>query len=274
MVQKGQLERPFPEWTSVLPVNDALGNSEYNALQIMLQKRFTAGTSFTASYTWSKMMSDVVDGRWNDATAVFGAGAIRSWYCFACEHAVSSYDVPHRFVLSGTGELPLGKGKQIGSNWHGPIQAILGGWQANAIITLAMGQPLVPIMAQNTTFSFGGGQHPNPTGVSPDPGSAKSYLEWVNPAAFAQPASFTFGSFARTLTAVRADWTRNMDFSLFKNFRITERLHAALRAEAFNFTNTPILGAPNVSVGSPTFGVISSQSNAPRQVQLGLKLLF
>src|SRR5579884_393620 len=70
------------------------------------------------------------------------------------------------------------------------------------------------------------------------------------------------------------DWTRNLDFSLFKNFQIKERFQLQFRAEAFNITNTPIFNRPNTTFGSSAFGVVSSQSNVPRQIQLALKLMF
>src|SRR5579875_230693 len=109
---------------------------------------------------------------------------------------------------------------------------------------------------------------------SPSLGSAQSINQWFTPAAFAQPASFTFGNLARTIGNVRSDWTRNLDFSLFKNFQIKERFQLQFRAEAFNITNTPIFNRPNTTFGSSAFGVVSSQSNVPRQIQLALKLMF
>ncbi len=271
MVQAGQLERPFPEWTSVTPTDAGWGNSNYEALQAMFQKRYTNGTTFTASYTWSKMMSDGIDGRWNDA--VGAAGFLRNWYCLECEYAVNSYDVPQRLVLSAASMLPFGEGKRFGSSWRGVTNAVLGGWQANGILTLASGMPLVFSTAQNTSFSFGGGQHPNLVG-NPATGFTQSIDEWFNTAAFAQPANFTFGNLGRTETAVRQDWTRDLDFSLFKNFTFKERYQLQFRAEAFNLTNVPIFGGPDTALGTPGFGVIGGQANAPRTFQLALKFMF
>ena len=79
---------------------------------------------------------------------------------------------------------------------------------------------------------------------------------------------------SRTYTGVRMDKTKNLDFSLFKNFQITERFRLAFRAEAFNLTNTPVFGAPGTTVNGANFGIITGQSNTPRNVQLGLKLVF
>ena len=277
-IQQQQLERPWPLWTAVEPYNAAIGNSVYHALQMMLQKRFVNGSSFIAGYTWSKMTSDVVDGRWNDATAVFGVGSVQNWYCLACEHGVSSYDVPHRFTFSGVGQLPVGKGRKWGSNMPGVLNQIIGGWQVNAIMTIASGMPLLPRVAQNTTNISGAGQRPNSVpGASQSLGSQRTLYQWFNTAAFSQPANFTFGGAPRTMTAVRQDLTKNIDLSLFKNFNIKEKAQIQFRAEAFNFSNTPIFSQPNTSCcasNNTAFGIISGQSNGARNVQLALKVLF
>jgi hypothetical protein len=116
-----QLLRPYPLWTGVTAAGAAYGDSEYNALQVMLQKWLAGGTSFVAGYTWWKLMSDVSDGIWSSP------GSIRSSYCLRCEHSPSSYDVPHRFTFTGVGELPFGRGKRRGSSMPGVANQILGG---------------------------------------------------------------------------------------------------------------------------------------------------
>ncbi|HZT31961.1 MAG TPA: carboxypeptidase-like regulatory domain-containing protein [Bryobacteraceae bacterium] len=271
-VQQGQLLRPFPAWQTVAADGTAIGNSEYDALQVSFTKRYTNGVSLIAGYTWSKLMSDVADGLWNDS-AHNGSGAYRSWYCVRCEHSPSSYDVPHRFTLSAVGELPFGKGKPIGSNWNPVINGFLGGWQANGLLTLASGQPLFFYTAANNSYTFGGGQHPDVVG-NPVLSSGKSIYQWFNTAAFAQPANFSSGNLARSYTGVRQDLTRNLDFSLFKNLAFKERYQFQFRAEAFNITNTPVFAAPGTTINGANFGIITGQSNVPRSLQLALKFLF
>ena len=270
-VQYGQLLRPYPEWQTVSLDGEAVGNSEYEALQISFTKRFSKGLSLIGSYTWSKTMSDVDDGQWNGAATT--GGAIRSNYCRRCEHSVSTYDVPSRFTLSFVGELPFGKGKRFGNNMNRVVDTMLGGWQANGVLSLASGQPLLFGVAANNTYSFGGGEHPDVVG-NPVLSSGKNIYEWFNTSAFAQPANYTFGTLSRTYTGVRADMLRNLDFSMFKNFSVRERIKLQFRAEAFNVTNTPVFAAPGTTVNGVNFGVITGQSNAPRALQLALKLLF
>jgi hypothetical protein len=213
-------------------------------------------------------MTDGADGLWS------GPGAIRNWDCRRCEYAVSSYDQPHRFVTNVTYELPLGKGKAIGSTWNSFTNAVLGEWQMNGIFTLSMGQPLRFTTPQNTTFSYGGGQTPDTTGVSADLGSKRTIDRWFDTSQFSQPKDFTFGTVARNHPTLRNQGAKNLDFSLFKRFRVTERARLEFRGEAFNLTNTPLFAAPGATVNTSTFGVVTSQENAPRQVQLGLKILF
>ncbi len=90
---------------------------------------------------------------------------------------------------------------------------------------------------------------------------------------FTQPAPFTFGNVSRTLPDVRGPGVRNLDFSLFKNFELHERLSLQVRAEAFGATNTPTFNDPNQNFNAVAFGQITGAGGA-RQVQFGLKLLF
>jgi len=272
-VARQQLLRPYPLWTSVQPLYAGWGNSTYNALQASLQKRFSSGSSFVAGYTWSKTLTDSVDGFWGDALYV--NSTYQDWYCRRCDKAVSSYDIPHRFTFSGMQELPFGKGKRWLSALPGVAEHVLGGWQINYVVTLSNGLPLLLKVNQNNTYFYGAGQRPNVTGVSPVlPEGQQSRDKWFNTAAFAQPANFTFGNAPRTMTAVRNDWIRNVDFSLFKNFSVKDILKIQFRSEAFNFMNTAFMGSPNTAVGSSSFGIISGQANSPRILQFALRIMF
>jgi hypothetical protein len=98
--------------------------------------------------------------------------------------------------------------------------------------------------------------------------------EYFDTSVFSQPEPFTFGNVGRYLPDVRQPGTKNWDFSLFKNFDLREDLRLQFRAEMFNFTNTPVFGAPNVALNNNNFGRITGQANSPRQIQFGLKLLW
>jgi len=170
--------------------------------------------------------------------------------------------------------LPFGRGKKWGSNWNIVTNYVLGGWQLNAIATMGSGRPLLMEVANNTSYSFGGGQHPDSVPGVSQKVSDKSRFEWFNTNAYALPAPYTFGNMARTMTAVRQDWTRNLDLSLFKNFSIKEKATIQLRAEAFNFTNSVIFSSPGTVIGRSDFGIVNGQDNGPRVIQMAMKLTF
>jgi hypothetical protein len=242
------------------------GNSNYHSLQAKLEKRFSSGNSVVVAYTFSKLLSDGADNAWDSA-------AQTNYYCRACDKSVSPYDQRHRFVTSFTYEMPFGKGKSVGSNWNSFLNALLGQWQINGIATVNSGLNLQFNVPQNTSFSFGGNQRPDVTNV-PAKLDDPTILRWFNTEAFAIPRQYTFGTLGRMHPNLRSDRIENLDFSVFKNFRIRERATVQFRAEWFNLTNSPIFASPNTTVGSSAFGTVTAQDNLPRQTQLALKILF
>jgi carboxypeptidase family protein len=267
-VQLGQLLRPYPQYDSVVFASMSSGNSNYHSLQLKVEKRFALGASAMLAYTWSKLIDDGGTNAW------IGAGDFRNFYCRKCERGLSAYDQPHRLVANFTYELPFGRGKAWGSNWNRALDAVLGNWQVNGILTYNTSRPLVFGVIQNTSNSFGGAQHADTTGVNASLGKSERTLErWFDTSQFSLPSPFTFGSLGRT-TNLRADAFRNIDFSIFKGFKVREGLEVQFRAESFNLLNQVVFSAPNTQVGGPTFGQVSSQDNGQRQLQFALKLLF
>jgi hypothetical protein len=268
-VQRGRLLRgPYSQFTSVGPGAASWGNSNYHALQSRFDRRFGGGTSLMVSYTWSKTIADSSDGIWVD-----GQGTLRNWYCRDCERSLSSYDLPHRAVVNFNYELPFGRGKRFGSNMHWLTNTLVGGWQINGIFTINSGQPLIFSQTTNNSFSFGGYQRPDSTGVNAKI-SDRTISRWFDTSQFRVGRDYTFGTMSRTHSTLRNDFTRNLDFSVFKNVRFSERYNLQIRGETFNFTNTPIFSGPNTNVESGAFGTVTGQSNPPRSVQIGLKVLF
>jgi hypothetical protein len=176
--------------------------------------------------------------------------------------------------VSGVYTLPFGHGQRFGRNWNCPVDTLLGGWQLNGIATEHTGFPL-SVSTQNTSNSGSNTLRPNLNGLDPVVhGSVRSRLnDYLNEAAFS-PAPFTFGDAQRTLSNVRAPGTHDIDFSLFKIFSATEKVNVQFRAEAFNLLNQVVFGNPNTVLTSGQFGVITTQSNTPREIQLALKILF
>ena len=98
--------------------------------------------------------------------------------------------------------------------------------------------------------------------------------QYFNLSAFSQPGPYTFGNTPRLLAYLRAPGPANIDFSVFKNIPIHERIHLQFRAESFNSLNHPEFGIPNTAIGAATAGVISAQNNLPRDIQFALKLIY
>src|SRR5690606_17650087 len=127
------------------------------------------------------------------------------------------------------------------------------------------GYPL-RLTTSNTSQSFSSALRPNNNGTSAElSGPINQRLdEFFDTSVFSQPEPYSFGNTGRYLPDVRAPGVANWDFSLFKNFNLTEKVGLQFRAEFFNFTNTPNFGTPNTSFNSNQFGRITSQANIPR----------
>jgi hypothetical protein len=270
IVPRSYLLAPFPQFTGVYASFLTGGYSDYNSIQVKVEKRFSQGLSLLVSFTGQKLIDDYAI-----ISNVGRNAGIQNIYDGAAERAVSPNDISRTLVVSGVYALPFGHGQKFGSGWNRAEDLILGGWQLNGIATYQTGFPLV-LTTQNTSGSGSLTMRPNNNGHSALlTGPVESRLnEYFNTAVFSQPAPFTFGNTGRTLPDVRTPGMENIDFSLFKNFQVTEKLQAELRAEAFDLLNQVVFGAPNSVLTSGQFGVISSQANRPRELQFALKLLF
>jgi hypothetical protein len=247
-------------------------------MQVRVQKRFSQGGTINGAYTWSKLIADrETDSFWlegGQSTSAFSAAANN--YNLKGERALSSFDVPHRLVVSYVPDLPFGKQKKFLSTLPGALDRIVSGWGVNGISTFQSGFPLGLTTSTNLTNSFGGASRPNSTGTSAElNGPAQDRLnEWFDITQFKAPPASTFGNAGRNLPDVRTHGVANYDFTVFKNTRITERYQLQFRTEVFNLFNRVQFGRPGVSLGTSTFGVISSQINNPRLVQFALRLNF
>lgn len=260
-VARGQLLRPYPQFTDVVPLYASGAKSRYNALQVTGRKRMTQGLMFEGSYTLARAEE-------------IGMSHQNS-YDLEASWALASYDISHRFVLSYLYELPFGRGRRFASNASGLVEGIIGGWQFNGITTLQTGTPL-SITANNTAGIFGARTQPNNNGQDPRlDGPVEDRLDrYFDTTVYSQPPAFTFGNEPNFSPLLRAHGVRNFDLSMFKTFPLGARARLQFRVEALNAFNRVQFSAPNTSVTSTSFGVISGQANAPRQLQFGLKLLW
>lgn len=275
-VAQSQLLRPFPQYSSAILGNSSFfGSSSYNALEAKIEKRFSNGFSLLASYTWSKLMDNLPASETGFPGGSFGGTGIQDWNNLRAEWAVASFDTPQYFAFSGMYELPFGHGKRFLS--HNKIaDYFTGGWQLNDIVSVISGTPQEVFTASNTLFNYGGSQRANWNGKNPSLGGniTNRLNEYFNVNDFSQPAPFTYGDSPRMLSNLRSPRAFSMDMSLIKKIPIRERLTGEFRVEAFNIFNHPVFGPPGTTLGTESFGVISSQVNLPRQIQLALKLLW
>ncbi|MGE0103139.1 MAG: TonB-dependent receptor [Blastocatellales bacterium] len=259
-IARGQLLRPFPQFTSMIPLYSSGASSNYHALQISFNKRLSRGLMIDGNYTWSKNIEEGLNHQ--------------DSYNIRASRALAGIDIAHRFVISYLYELPFGRGRRFGSDSPGVVNAIIGGWQFNGITTFQSGTPLT-ITANNTAGLFNPLTRPNTNGNNPklDGPVHERLNKYFDTSVYSQPAPFTFGN-AGAAVNIRNDGIRSFDLSLFKEFAPIERMKVQFRVEALNAFNTPRFGSPNTSVTSNTFGQITSQANAPRQLQFGLKILW
>jgi hypothetical protein len=269
LVPRWQLLRPFPHYCSVQDQAAPVGDSYYDALQMTYTHRFHAGFSVLASYTFSKFI-DNVEG--NNGWANSGPTSIRNYYNLAAEKSVDGADIPHSLVISYIYELPVGKGKTIGSHLSTPVDAIVGGWQVTGISTFKQGFPLSIAPANNTLSQYGGNRRPDIVG---DVHVANPTIDkWFNTAAFKDPTDeFSFGNSARYISTLRAPGYQNWDLSIQKYWRFSDVARLQFRAELYNAFNHANFYAPNQFSSQAAFGTISNAFPA-RDTQFGFKFLW
>jgi hypothetical protein len=238
-------------------------NSNYHSMQVKLDRRFSNGFALTTAYTWAKAIDYI--GADN--------GGFRYYINPLRNRARADGQPTHVFVQSYIYELPFGRGKSMLST--GPASWLAGGWQLNGILTLQTGGPFNLSVPGGIINAPGTANDPNLVGTYRTPKQVGPGTFWFDPTAFAQPAAGTFGNVGRNTFV--GPGLFNLDASLFRKFRFTERFGAELRIESFNFTNTPKFNNPNGDITSPNFGrVVSAQGapNGPREFQIGLKVTF
>jgi len=249
------------------------GNQSYNALQAVLQKRLGNGLEYSVAYTYSKCMTDSSGyyGSWGGQTTPTSP-YWQNLYDKKAEWGPCYYDATHILTSYATYDLPFGRSRKFGKNMNKAVNAVVGDWQVNGILSLHTGFPLT-ISADDASGTNSRGSRANciaPPNVFGMQNSPSGGYQWFDPASYAPAAPGTFGTCG--VGTVRGPGLHTLDLSLAKFFDITEHQRIELRAESINFTNTPILNSPNAGLGS-TLGLLQSAQGA-RNVQFALKYLF
>ncbi len=253
-----QLLRPYPRFTTVALFRNNVGNSSYHALQAKLEKRLSSGITFTAAYTFSKLIDDASSVFSNTIfTGPIANTGVADAYNLRGERSLSNGDIPQVFSAGWTWQIPR--------VWK------ISGWELAGLVRIQAGDMVTVSQATNSISNLGFGVQ-RPDRVS-DPNSfaQRSVQQWFNTQAFTPAAPFSLGNSPRN--PVRGPGLQNADLMLGKTFRIRERIRAEFRAEVFNVSNTTPLNDPNGSLGSLGFGSITSAGN-PRVFEFAVKTHF
>nr|MDQ2899697.1 TonB-dependent receptor [Acidobacteriota bacterium] len=229
--------------TATTPEYRPLGTTNYNALQATVQRRFAQGFHFGASYTWSKAIGTDTD--------VEAFPSVQALAFFNRNHTVLNYDRTQVLNVSALWELPFGKGKAWLSG-PGIASKILGGWQTNGIFTAMTGLPF-SVTASGTSLNMPGTTQFADQVLSNVKivGGTGPNAVWFDPTAYASVTQARLGTSSKN--ALRGPRLLNLDFGLFREFPVTERVRLQFRGEAFNFTNTPHWSLPSANISSVTF---------------------
>jgi len=278
-VARYQLSRPFPQYTAFTGNNPPWANSIYHGLQLRLEKRLTNGLQFLTTYVFSKSLDDTSSSGSNTDWLGAMSTSVQDPYNRRLERSVSMFDQTHQFQFSWVYSLPFGKGRLWGAHMPSVVEAVLGGWQLNGIYRWTSGFPVALALTNGQNIPTFGGQRPNLTGTLYRAENWQSNLNqyFADPEVVTKPAAYQIGTAPRTLGNVRWPGSNNWSSSLFKQFnlaRLREGTLFEIRLETFNTLNQVQFCGPNSTLGSGSFGQITSQCNNPRELQLGAKLYF
>jgi hypothetical protein len=234
-------------------------SSEYDGLEVRATKHFSHGASVLFSYTWSRAFD-------NTGTPQDPRNLPAQW-------GPSTFDIPSHISLSYVYPLPVGRNGVLLNHMNSVGEAFLGGWQLNGIYQYHSGQTFTPILAFDNTNTLLNQDRPNLIG-DPFQSTATCHTRtpgcWMNVAAFATPAPYTFGNAGKD--EVRGPTFNQLDFATSKNFSMGEGKRVEIRAEAFNLLNHPNFDNPGATMSS-SFGIITT-AEPSRQMQFGGRFVF
>ena len=242
-------------------------HSYYDSLQAKLNRKFANGFMLITSYAFGKAID------FNASTAGGNFNNIN----FRANRGLADWDRRHVFTQNYVYELPFGQGKRYAQS--GPAKWLLGGWQLNGLWTLESGLPLDISISSASLNAPGNINRPNVNATPQIFGAIGPGQKYFATEAFSAPASNTFGNVGRNV--LHGPHIFEIDFSIFRKFRITERISMELRGESFNLSNTPLFDRPNTNFSDAAFGQVTTargtqsvQVNENRSLQFSLRLTF
>jgi len=270
---------PNPSFNSIR-ATDNIGDTYYDAVQLVFEKRFSRGLQTNVSFTWSKNIDDTGTG----LKGAEGVGTIFISYNsrdVAADKALSTLHTPRNFLWTVNYELPFGHGRALGGNVGPMMNTMIGGWQINTIASYRAGLPMTAYMTFDNSRSKASVITDRPDLA---PGCSNNLAtgdpnHWFNTSCILVPTAGFFGNLARD--TIVQDSLVSVNFSLFKDFSLGERRSLQFRAEFFNLTNHTNFGLPSgvtftnaAGATSATSGQVTSINGTPRQIQFALKFTF
>ncbi|HEV2499841.1 MAG TPA: carboxypeptidase regulatory-like domain-containing protein [Terriglobia bacterium] len=235
-------------------------SSNYNALQVQVVKKYSNNLSIIANYTYQRALD-------------FGEfGTATDQYDTKLDYGPASFNRTQVFTLGHTYFLPFGKGQRWLSNTSGVASQVISGWEWTGITSVESGMPFSPSLANNSSLNSDMSLRPNQIG-NPFSGTLHNRNQWFNPAAYAVPGPFLFGGAGRDSLVgpplFAADW------SLLKNFKLSERFNLQFRWDVYNaFNYTNLANPSNTNTDTPTAGLITDVQSPMRNMQFGLHLAW
>ncbi|HUQ91495.1 MAG TPA: hypothetical protein VM120_07425, partial [Bryobacteraceae bacterium] len=252
----------FPVSTVNMLENTA--RSWYDAGYINLRRRYSGGLSLLANYTWAKSLSDAPDFRspMFEATIPQNNNDLRSEKGLAC-------DIRHRFVVSGVYDIPALRATGI-------TGVLTRNWRVSTLYQVQSGFPFtISVFGDTANAGTAVGENPIRADYTGQPvfgPGTRTTDTWFNPAAFATPRAFTFGSVGRN--TVYGPGLQTLDAAIVRSFVLSEKVRLEMRAEAYNALNHSNWGTPNRFVNTPQFGSITEATTPGREFQLSARFAF
>jgi len=285
----GQLLKPYPFYGNtgggLVNVSSMDGMTDYNGMNVKIQKRLSQGLQFTAAYTVSKKINNAMTSQvgWSAVDAVHFAragglggrtGQVGGYAGYSAtyqdpdnwkeDRAIASDDIPQILNVAGTYELPFGAGRKF-LNHKGVVDKVLGGWLLTGNFNAENGVPLAiscpgdqitgrcdlvgnPGFGQNRSKAEKIADWINPTAFTPPYGSDESFWANYDPT---DPRAWQFGTMGPRLANFRAPGFWNVDTSLAKQFRFTETKYLEFRWDAYNALNHQNLALPDTGFCLP-----------------------
>lgn len=261
-----QARRPFPQFSDVAIENPTLGVIHYHAFVAKAEKRFSHGFNLLATYTWSKAIDNT-----NTIQSLGNEGSPYSdFYNRRADYGPSENDIRHRITWSSVYQMPFGGKRRWSAG--GPAGALIRDWSLGTMFIWHTPPPFTVRTATNTTNAFSAGPLRADVLYNPNlPKSQRSLYRWFDTDAFRQPAQYKFGN--QGVNMVRGAGRVSLNISVLRDFHVREGWRLQFRGEAFNLLNYANFALPGQVLGNADFGIVSA-ARAPRQVQLGARLVF